>query len=109
MRTRLEWKEKRSGSTCMRPAKMAGTSRSMVMLELGTICPILYCMMNVEKVGGSAAPQRAAAGRWKADSAARSESGMGVPTRSSSRTQIGEKVASNTALPSGRRAMQRMS
>jgi len=37
---RLAWKLKRSGRICSRARSMAGISVSMVVLELGTICPM---------------------------------------------------------------------
>lgn len=40
MRMRLAWKLKRSGRICSRARSMAGISVSMVVLELGTICPM---------------------------------------------------------------------
>lgn len=40
IRMRLEWKVKRSGRTSWRAVNIAGISVSMVVLELGTICPI---------------------------------------------------------------------
>ena len=40
MRMRDEWKLKRSGSTASRPRSIAGISVSIVVLELGTICPM---------------------------------------------------------------------
>ncbi len=40
IRIRLEWKVKRSGATRSRARSRAGTSVSMVTLELGTIWPI---------------------------------------------------------------------
>ncbi len=40
IRMRLEWKVKRSGSTDSRPRRIAGISVSIVVFELGTICPI---------------------------------------------------------------------
>jgi hypothetical protein len=40
MRMRLEWNVNRSGRTCWRSVSMAGISVSIVVLELGTICPI---------------------------------------------------------------------
>ena len=40
MRMRLEWKVKRSGSIPSRARSTAGISVSIVVLELGTICPM---------------------------------------------------------------------
>src|SRR5690554_112153 len=48
IRMRLEWKVKRSGSTCSRARSIAGISVSMVVFELGTICPIRNVLLITE-------------------------------------------------------------
>src|SRR5687767_11180989 len=44
MRMRLEWNVKRSGATASRARSIAGISVSIVVFELGTICPIRYVL-----------------------------------------------------------------
>src|SRR5260370_25857247 len=47
IRMRLEWKVKRSGPRNSRWRKSAGTSVSIVVLELGTIWPIRKCILLI--------------------------------------------------------------
>src|SRR5260370_27530694 len=50
MRMRLEWKVKRSGARASRARRMAGISVSIVVLELGTICPMRKWVLAVMSI-----------------------------------------------------------